>query len=86
MTTVTLRSLGGSVVMTVPKKILSMIHLHVGAAVDLSVQGGKLVVSPRTVPRYRLSELIARSDEASWSLADEDRAWLRSKPVGGEVL
>ena len=85
MATVTLRSLGGSVVMTVPKKILSLIHLDVGSQVDLSVREGMLLVAPREKPRYTLRELLARCDEHSWSLNREDRAWLSTGPVGKEA-
>lgn len=86
MATVTLRRLGGSVVMTVPKKILSLIHLDVGAQVELSVREGMLLVAPREKPRYTLGELLARCDARSWSLSREDRAWLRTGPVGKETL
>ena len=85
MATATLRSLGGSVVLTVPKKVLSLIHLDVGAEVDLSVRGGKLIVAPRKQPRYTLRQLLARCDKETWTLTTEDRTWLRSKSVGKEA-
>ena len=86
MTTVTLRNLGGSVVMTIPRKILNMIHLDAGAQVEVSALDGKLVVEPRKKPRYTLSELLASCTEETMALTDEDRAWLEAKPVGRETL
>ena len=86
MATVTLRSLGGSVVMTLPKKILDLVHLDVGSEVELSVRGGKLIVAPRNQPRYTLAQLLARCDEKSWVLSAEDRAWLGDKALGKEAL
>lgn len=86
MATVTLRNLGGSVVMTIPRKILDLIHLDAGARVEVSLQNGKLVVEPRTKPRYTLTELLAVCTEENMALTDEDRAWLEAQPVGKEVL
>lgn len=86
MATVTLRNLGGSVVMTVPRKILDLIHLDAGAQVDVNVERGKLVVEPKVKPRYSLNELLARCRQKDFALTAEDRAWLDAKPVGKEVL
>lgn len=86
MATVTLRNLGGSVVMTIPRKILDLIHLDAGARVEVSLQNGKLVVEPRMKPCYTLIELLAVCTEENMALTDEDRAWLEAQPVGKEVL
>lgn len=85
MTTVALRALGGSVVMTVPKQILSMLHLGAGSQVNVSVDNGRLVVEPRVKPRYTLAELLARCTTENMVVNDEDRTWLDAKPVGKEV-
>ena len=60
MAIVTLRNLGGSIVMAVPKKILSRVDLDAGSRVRVSVENGRLIIDPRTKPRYRLSELLSR--------------------------
>jgi len=85
MTTVALRALGGSVVMSLPKQILSMLHLGAGSQVEVSVEAGRLIVEPKVRPRYILSELLAQCTEENMALTDEDRQWLDSKPVGMEV-
>lgn len=85
MTTVTLRTLGGSVVMAVPKQILGMLHMEAGSQVEVKVENGKLIVEPKTGPRYSLTELLAQCDEVNMALTDEDREWLNAKPVGKEA-
>ncbi len=86
MTTVTLRNLGGAVVLAIPRKILKLINLDAGAQVEMSVQEGKLVVEPKKQPHYTLVELLATCTEDNMALTDEDRAWLDANPVGKETL
>jgi antitoxin ChpS len=86
MATVALRALGGSVVMAVPKQILSMLHLGVGSQVDVCVEDGRLVVVPKVKPRYTLAELLARCSDENMTLTTEDREWLDAKLVGKEIL
>jgi antitoxin ChpS len=84
MATVTLRNLGGSIVMAVPKKILSLVDLDAGSQVEVSVERGRLIVEPKKKPRYTLAELLPRSRRAD--LRGKDRAWLETRPVGKEEL
>ena len=85
MATVTLRALGGSVVMSVPRQILSMLHLGAGSQVEVSVEAGRLVVEPKVKPRYTLSELLAKCTEENMASTPEDKEWLDSRPVGKEL-
>ncbi len=48
MHTTNLRKVGGSVMLAVPRAILDMLHLEVGATVGLAVDGEQLVVSTAT--------------------------------------
>ncbi|MGH8562546.1 MAG: AbrB/MazE/SpoVT family DNA-binding domain-containing protein [Gammaproteobacteria bacterium] len=48
----TLRSVGGSVVMAIPKRILDLVHLRSGSQVNIDAQDGKLIVAPKKKPRY----------------------------------
>ena len=86
MATVTLRNLGGSTVMVVPKKILNLVHLDAGSQVELSVENGRLIVEPRKRPHYTLAELLSRCRPSDLAPRRRDRSWLESSPVGGEVL
>lgn len=83
MTTVTLRTLGGSVVLAVPKQILGLMRLSAGSQVDVDVVGGKLVVAPRQKPQFTLAELLEQCD-FSKPLTDGEREWLAADDVGME--
>lgn len=81
----TLRNVGGSVMMTVPKPILEELGLQANTKVEITVEGGRLIAVPRTRPKYTLEELIAQC-ELDAPLTDEDREWLNDPPVGREVI
>ena len=86
MASVTLRNLGGSVVMAVPKKILNLVQLDAGSKVDLHVEHGRLIVAPRKKPKYTLQELLSRCRPGDLKPKRGDRAWLSGGPVGKESL
>ena len=86
MATATLRKLGGSVVMTVPRKVLALVDLDAGAEVKLSVENGRLVVSPQGRPKYRLADLLRACRGKKLRLTVEDRRWLNDGPVGKELI
>lgn len=85
MATATLRAVGGSVVMAIPKRILELLDLHAGSQVSVNVQSGQLVIEPKTRPRYSLGALLAQCD-ASQPISAEEREWLDSQPVGLEDI
>lgn len=85
MATVALRALGGSVVLSLPRQILSMLHLGVGSQVEVNVEAGRLIVEPKVKPKYILSELLAKCTEENMILNTDDQEWLNTKPVGKEV-
>ena len=86
MASVTLRNLGGSVVMAVPKKILGLVHLDAGSTVELSVENGRLIVDPSSKPRYTLAELLSRCRPGDLAPGRADKLWLRGGPVGRELI
>ena len=83
MTTATLRSVGGSVVMAIPKPFLELLRLKSGEKVELDVQDGRLVVAPQKKAAYALADLLAQCD-AQAPLSAQDRDWLDAAPVGLE--
>jgi antitoxin ChpS len=85
MHTTNLRKVGGSIMMAVPPAILDLLHLQAGATVGIVVDHGRLVVEPKSRPRYSLEELLAQCDPSAAQTV-EDREWLDAKPVGGELL
>lgn len=88
MHTTNLRQVGGSVMMAVPRAILDLLNLGVGARVALDVEAGQLVVRPQPT-RPTLAELLAQCDldaPISDPMSDEDRAWLDGPAVGNELI
>ena len=85
MYTTNLRKVGGSVMLTVPPAILELLDLRVGAVVGLVVDGGRLVIEPKPLPRYTLADLLAASDYSQPQPADE-REWVDAAPAGSELL
>lgn len=85
MTTATLRSVGGSVVMAIPKRVLELVHLHSGSQVNIDVRDGCLIVEPKTRSRYTLAELMAQCD-LSQPLNLEEQEWLESPAAGAEEI
>lgn len=83
MPTATLRSVGGSVVMAIPRRLLELVNLQSGSQVDIDVRDGRLIVEPIRKPRYTLAELMARCDLSQPSVAT-DREWLDAPAVGAE--
>ena len=85
MHTTNLRKVGGSVMLAVPPALLDILHLQAGAKVGLAVESGRLVVEPRQRRRYTLDELLAQCHPKA-PRSKEEREWLDSKPIGGELL
>jgi antitoxin ChpS len=84
MHTTNLRKVGGSVMLAVPRAILDLLHLEVGATVGLAVDGERMVVLPQPKPRYTLDELLAQCNPEI-EVTEEDRAWLDLDPKGREL-
>ncbi|MEE4376732.1 MAG: AbrB/MazE/SpoVT family DNA-binding domain-containing protein [Candidatus Competibacteraceae bacterium] len=83
MITATLRSTGGSVMLTLPRKLLEVTRLVVGSQVEIEVDGDRLVLSPLKKPKYRLDDLLAQCEDDTFNLDDE---WLDAPAVGDEAL
>ena len=85
MLTSTLRNVGGSVMMAIPKSVLDGLGLAANTKVGLSIEQGRLVVEARPRPKYTLAELLAQCDPTAPE-AEQDEAWETMEPVGREVL
>ncbi len=84
MLTSTLRNVGGSVMMAIPKSLLEGLGFSANEKVALSVDHGRLVVEARSKPKYTLAELLAQCDPSVPEGAD-DQAWYNMEPVGREI-
>ena len=80
-----LRKVGGSVMLAVPPPILDALDLRVGASVDIRIEAGRLVVTPRVRASLTFDDLLAQCDETG-PAEDGDRVWLEGAPIGNELL
>ena len=85
MSNATLRALGGSVALTIPKKLLETVGMGVGDRVSISIEAGRIVVTPQRRPHYRLADLLAQCDPKA-KLTKAEREWLDAPAVGEEAL
>ena len=85
MHSITLRKVGGAVMLAVPPAVLEQLNLKAGDTVDLAVDRDSLILKPHPKPRYTLDELLAKCDY-SQPLTAEDREWIDAPPVGRELL
>ena len=69
----------------VPPALLDILHLQPGAKVGIAVESGRLIVEPQQRRRYTLDELLAQCNPKA-RRTKEEREWLDSKPVGGELI
>ena len=83
MTTVTVRQSGGAEIVSIPKAIGKALGLHVGSELDLSIVDNRIVLDP-VVKKTSLEELLADSPRENFSITEEDREWIDTKPVGKE--
>lgn len=83
MTTAIIRPLGGSLMLTLPRKLLDAAGLRAGSQVEITVDNGRLILSPVAKPKYHLADLLAQCE------GDEfipDTAWLEAPSVDKEAL
>ena len=85
MHTTNLRKVGGSVMLAVPPALLDILRLQPGAKVGIAVDSGRLIVEPHQRRRYTLDELLAQCNPRA-RRTKQERQWLDSKPVGGELI
>jgi len=82
-----IRRQGGAAVITLPPTLLKLLHLEVGAQLELNVVDGELIARP-VVPvarrRYSLSELLEGAEELQLLNAQTAEA-REGDPVGREL-
>jgi antitoxin ChpS len=81
----TLRTVGGSIAMTIPKSIVQELNLKADAKVDLTVEDGKLVVRTNNRPKYKLADLLAQCDPNA-ERTPEELEWLDAPLIGNEII
>ena len=53
-----IRKWGNSLAVRIPKAFVREARVAYGTPVDLSVDGGRIVIDPHTEPEYRLEDLL----------------------------
>ena len=81
MHTATLRAVGGSVSVTLPRQMLRTLGLAAGATVAVTIEDGRMVLAA-TKPRYSLADLVKDMKPGDLPTAKD---WPDAKPVGREV-
>ena len=71
--------------LAIPPALLDVLRLQPGAKVGIAVESGRLVVEPQQRRRYTLDELLAQCNPRV-RRTKQEREWLDSKPVGGELI
>ena len=84
MTAVTVRQSGGAEIISIPKAIGSILGLHVGSKLELTVVDNTIVLTPAD-EELSLEELLANSPKECFRISDEDREWIDARPAGKEI-
>jgi antitoxin ChpS len=81
----TLRNVGGSLMMTVPKAITDELGLQANTKFDVTARDGNIVAVPRRRTKYTVEELVAE-----WPVwperTAEEQEWLDMPSVGNEII
>ena len=87
MTTATLRAVGNSVAVVIPKQWLTLLGLSAGVQVELNLDGDRLTLQPkakRTRKKYQLTDLLAKCDQSA-PLPPAMQEWDNAPAKGNEV-
>lgn len=82
MTTATLRAVGGSLMVSVPKPVLNHLGVSAGGGLNFRISKGKVVVE-KAGPSYALEDLLAMCDP-SIAMSDDEKAWMNMPNIGLE--
>jgi len=80
-----IRKLGNSAGIILPAALLRTLKFEVGQAIDIEVEDGRLVVTPKTRKRYTAAELNALCNPRA-PMPEDIVAWDRAPVVGSEAL
>lgn len=81
----TLRKVGGSIMLAVPRAFLDQLHIKDGSQVAMEIDQGRIVIEPQAKRKYTLDELLAQCDTTA-TVSAEEAQWFNSGPAGGELI
>ncbi len=85
MTDATLRAVGGSIMVAIPKPMLDGLGLGANEKVTLHLEGNRLVMEPRLKPKYKLAELLGQCDLDAPAHPDV-KLWDEHTPEANETI
>ena len=80
-----LRAVGGSVMVTIPKSLMESLGLAVNDKVALKLNGDALEMRPVSKPKYSLEELLGQCEPDS-ETNPIDTDWDDARPIGREII
>jgi antitoxin ChpS len=86
MDVLTIRKVGGSLMVALPKAAAEQLGLQDKQRIAFEIKKGRIVLDPQAYvrPKYKLADLIAECD-ADAPIPAEAREWLDAPSVGSEV-
>jgi len=87
MTTATLRTVGNSVAVVIPKQWLSVLGLAAGEKVEMKMEGNRLTMQAKqktTRKKYKLADLLAKCDPNA-PMPTAITEWDNMPAVGNEI-
>ena len=76
MATQTIRKSGNASIISIPKKLLGILNLHIGDRLDINVKDEQIILEAHK--ENTLEYLLDHSDKDSFSVLQEDKGWLDS--------
>jgi antitoxin component of MazEF toxin-antitoxin module len=76
---------GNASAVRIPGPMLEQLGIHESSEVSLSVEEGKLIITPVSDVPESLDDLLAGTSREQFRV-EEDETWLEAKPVGREEL
>src|SRR5690554_4167679 len=85
VTTIAIRRSGGASIVSLPKTVIEMMHLSVGSTLDLTIEEGKIVLTP-SKDDLTLEQLLEGCTRETFAMTEEEREWHDMKPIGREII
>jgi antitoxin ChpS len=80
-----IRKLGNSAGIILPAALLRSMKFEVGQVIDIEVEDGRIVVTPKRSKRYTAAELNAQCDSRA-PMPEDMVAWENAPVLGSETL
>ena len=81
----TIRTSGGSAILTLPKAVMEAYDLQPNRKVEFVFEADGIKLKQRKRPKYTAAELLAQCDP-SVPMSDEELEWLNMPSVGAEII